>query len=151
MSHINTCIKSDNTTVVASINNCGSIKQHLLDVTEEVFEWAHERNTELSAEYILGSLIITADLASCEKDFNKEWRLMPTIFHDICRIYGEPTIDLFAICINTQLPLFYTWKPNPEALGTDVFAFNWNNNFLYAFPPFRVIKDIIRKTREDTA
>lgn len=60
-------IKSDNTTVVASINNCGSIKRRLLDVTEEVFEWAHHRNVTLSAEYLQGSLNVTADLASREK------------------------------------------------------------------------------------
>ncbi len=68
-------IISDNTTVVASINNCGSIKHHLLDVTEEVFEWVHHRDIILSAEYLPGSLNVTADLASREKDFNKEWRL----------------------------------------------------------------------------
>lgn len=67
---------------------------------------------DLSAEYIQGSLNITADLASRERDFNKEWRLMPTLFKDICRIYGEPSIDLFASRINAQLPLFYSWKPD---------------------------------------
>lgn len=145
-------IKSDNTTVVASINNCGSIKRRLLDVTEEVFEWAHHRNVTLSAEYLQGSLNVTADLASREKDFNKEWSLMPTVFNDICRVFRVPTIDLFASRINTQLPLFYSWKPDPDALGTDAFSFNWNTEpSLYAFPPFRIIKDVIRKLREDEA
>ena len=145
-------IQSDNNTVVASINNCGSIKRRLLDVTEEVFKWAHHRNVILSAEYILGSLNVTADLASREKDFNKEWRLMPTVFNDICRVYGVPTIDLFATRINTQLPLFYSWKPDPDALGTDAFLINWNTqSSLYAFPPFRIIKDVIQKLKEEKA
>ena len=77
---------------------------------------------------------------------------MPTVFNDICRIYGEPTIDLFATRINTQLPLLYSWKPDPEALGTDAFSFNWNSKpSLYAFPPFRIIKDVIQKLREEKA
>ena len=33
-------IKSDNNTVIASINNQGSVKMKLLDVTEKIFEWA---------------------------------------------------------------------------------------------------------------
>ena len=77
---------------------------------------------------------------------------MPTIFSDICRIYGTLTIDLFATRINTQLPLFFSWRPDPEALGTDAFSIPWNNDSgLYAFPPFRIIKDVIRKLREEKA
>ena len=145
-------IKSDNTTAVASINNCGSIKRHLMGVSEAIFEWAHNKNVDLSAEYILGSLNVTADLASREKDFNKEWRLMPTVFNDICRLYGAPNIDLFASRINTQLALFYSWKPDPEALGTNAFSFDWNTtSALYAFPPFRVVKDVLQKLREEKA
>ena len=110
------------------------------------------RTIDLSAECIQGSLNTTADLAFRECDFNQGWRLLPVIFRDICRIYGELTIDLFATWINTQLPLNYSWKPDPEALGTDVSSIHWNNvSFLYAFPPFRVIKDVIRKLSEEQA
>lgn len=103
-------IKSDNTTVVANINNYDTIKQNLSDIIEEIYEWVHERDMDLSAEYIQGFLKIRADVASHERDFNKEWRLMPTLFKDICRIYGEPVIDLFSSHINAQLSLFYSWK-----------------------------------------
>ena len=44
--------------VIAGINNYGSIKQNLLDVTEDIFERAHEKEIDLSAEYIKGSLNI---------------------------------------------------------------------------------------------
>ena len=71
---------------------------------------------------------------------------------DICRIYGKPSIDLFATHINTQLPLFFLWKPDPEALVTDEFSIPWNNDyFLYGFPPFRVIENIVRKQRGEKA
>ena len=73
-----------------------------MGVPEAIFTWAHNKNIDLSAEYILGSLNITADLASREKDFNKEWRLMPTVFHDVCRLYGVPAVDIFASRINTH-------------------------------------------------
>lgn len=39
-------IKSDNTTVIASITSYGSVRQHLLDVTEAIFGWAQERNID---------------------------------------------------------------------------------------------------------
>ena len=71
---------SDNTTVIGSVHNYGSIKQHLLDVTEEIFDWAQEREIDLSAEYIQGALNVAADLASCASGFTKEWRLIPTKF-----------------------------------------------------------------------
>lgn len=98
-------MKSDSSTVIATINNYGSIKQLLLDVTEEIFECAQESEVELSNEYILGSLSVIADLASLTSEFNKKWRVLPTPLSDICRIYGKPPIDLFATHINTQLPL----------------------------------------------
>ena len=99
-------IKFDNTTAVASINYCGSIKHLLMAVTEAIFEWARTKYIELSAECFLGSLNDTAVLASHARDFTKTGGLCLLFFIDICGLYGDPTTGLFATRINTQLPLF---------------------------------------------
>ena len=45
-------VKSYHTTFIAILNNCGGVKLHLLNVTEEIFDWAYERKIGISAEYI---------------------------------------------------------------------------------------------------
>ena len=54
----------DNTTAVACINRCGSMKEALLSVCEQIFEWACERNVTISAEHIKGIHNVEADFAS---------------------------------------------------------------------------------------
>ena len=77
---------------------------------------------------------------------------MLTIFTVICRFYGKPSIDLFVTRMNTQLPLFFSWKPDPEAQSTGAFSIHWNNDyFLYALPLFRVIKNVVQKLRDENA
>ena len=78
-------VQSDNTIVVASITRCGSTKHHLMDVSEAIFEWAHNMNIALSAEYLLGSLNVTVGLPSHERDFNETGGLCLLVFNDICR------------------------------------------------------------------
>ena len=47
-------IRSDNTTAVACVNKCGSIKEALLDVTIDIFDWAEAHNIYLSAAHTTG-------------------------------------------------------------------------------------------------
>ena len=59
--------------------------------------------------------------------------------------FGPITIDLFASRINATIGRFYSYTPDPEACGHDVFSFSWQHELYYAFPSFSCISQVINK------
>jgi hypothetical protein len=144
-------LRIDNTMAVACINKCGSTKIHLLDITQRIWEWAELRNITLSAAYIPGCDNVEADAASRQFNIDTEWMVLPQIFSKICDIYTIPKLDLFASRINCQLSDYVSWKPDPQAKYIDAFTISWNNDILYAFPPFSIIGRVLQKLVADKA
>ena len=145
-------LKLDNTTAVACINRKASNKVPLMELTKRIWQWALERNIILSAEYLPGLENATADAESRAIVNNDiEWMLKKHIFETICDTFSKPDIDLFATRINTQLPLYFAWKPDPEALAIDAFMQPWTDKYCYIFPPFRVIGRILQKVAREEA
>ena len=66
-----------------------------------------------------------------------DWRLLPSIFTWILQQTKlEPEIDLFASRLNTQLPMFMSWRPEPGSAAINAFVHNWTNlTCPYQFPP----------------
>jgi hypothetical protein len=83
---------------------------------------------------------------------NCEVQLNPDVFQWLVKQGPiRPQVDLFASNVNTQLPRFYSWKPDSAAEGTDAFDFCWNHACGYAYPPFVLIPRVLRKIYEDKA
>lgn len=80
-----------------------------------------------------------------------EWRLHRAVFQLIMTTFGECTVDLFASRLNAQLDQFVSWRPDPNAIGTDALQLPWDKWKAYAFPPFCLISRCLRKIREDRA
>ena len=142
-------IFTDNTTAKACIEKCGSTHKHLLEITQEIYDWAMERKIHLSAGYIKGEENIEADRESRIKNIDTEWMIKPHIFAKICEIFGSPNIDLFATRINAQSHKYVSWKPDPYALCTDAFSIAWTRDTYYAFPPFSLIGPVLKRLREE--
>ena len=142
-------LKMDNTTAVACINKRGSTKAHLFQLCQQIFAWAYERNVLLTAAYLPGRLNILADKESRVHNFDTEWMLQKEIFDDLCSKFGIPEIDLFATRINTQLPVYASWRPDPGSVAVDAFSLCWRNFYAYAFPPFSLIPRCLKKNREE--
>ena len=51
--------------------------------------------------------------------------------------------------LSNQLPSYYTWKPDPDSLGTDALQQKWYHKSLYAFPPFALIHKVLKKVKEE--
>ena len=62
-----------------------------------------------------------------------------------------PEIDLFASRLNTQLSKYYSYHPDPGALGTDAFTFSWKDLKFYCFPPFSCVSQVLQKIIADKA
>jgi hypothetical protein len=62
---------------------------------------------------------------------------------------GPLDINLFAARHNTQLPRFFSYRPDPMAEAVDALSQEWTNLSLYAFPPFILLGRVLRKIRTD--
>ena len=67
------------------------------------------------------------------------------------QIRGPCANDLFEDRLNTQLPQFFSWKPDPMAIASDALQQDWSKEKNYAFPPFCLIMRSLAKLREQGA
>src|SRR4051794_29687425 len=79
----------------------------------------------LTAVHIPGKENIRADGLSRWYTDQHDWMLNPQVFQALQQMRGPFTIDLFALRLDHQLPIFYSWKPDPVAIETDALAHHW--------------------------
>ena len=107
------------------------------------------QNMWISAAHIPGTQNTEADTFS--RNFNEatEWKLNTHLFQKISSIFGNPTLDLFASCINHQIDRYNSWKPDRKALAIDAFSINWNTELYYIFPPFSLLEKVTARIYRD--
>jgi hypothetical protein len=145
-------IKTDNTTTLAYINHQGGTTSiDLSMIAEELWNLCLERNINIKAEHIPGSLNLLADKASRMKLDRHDWKLKPWLFNLFNKIWGPHQVDLFASRHNTQIPMFFSWMPDPEALATDAFLQQWSRLNSWTNPPWILIPKILAKSIREKA
>ena len=133
----------DNTAAVSYLNHAGGTRsQALSDLAIAIWEWCLQRKIYLSAIHIPGIVNKTPDGLSRQKLESTEWMLDSSVFRQIVAVYQQPQVDLFASHHNHQLPNYFSWIPDPQAMGTDAFSIPWKFNLCYLFPPFPLIQKI---------
>ena len=68
----------------------------------------------------------------------------------LLRAWGNPSIDLFATCLNAKLPLYCSLVPDPQAVFEDAFRHPWDDLDLYAFPPFALVGRVIARVQQSS-
>ena len=140
----------DNSTTVAYINAMGGTKSPRCNqIAYDVWDCCVHNNTWLTATHIAGVENTEADKESRLFNDRTEWTLKREIFAQITTQWGTPEIDLFATRLNTQLPKFVSWKPDPASCFVDAFTIIWKSLYFYAFPPFRQIHRCLQKILEE--
>ena len=143
-------LRMDNTTAIAYINKLGGTHSLVLsNLVARLWSWALNRGMILSAEHLPGIWNTQADPESRFYHDSSDWKIDQTIFQALMRIQGHCQIDLFANRLNTQLPTFFSWKPNAQSLASDAFHQNWDQARNYAFPPFCLVMKTLAKIREE--
>ena len=71
------------------------------------------------------------------------WSLLPQMFNAICKEYRCYFIDLFATQANVKLPLYISPVPDSMAWKEDTFQHSWEDLYVYAFPLFDPLKEIL--------
>ncbi len=144
-------LQLDNRSAVAYVNKLGGTRSIPLNrIALDLWAWCVEHNLWVTAEHIPGKLNVDADWESRNSTDYSSWKLDPLIFQRISSKY-RLQVDLFADRNSYQLPNYWSWKPDPEAAGTDAFTHQWRNQKAYAFPPFCLIGKCLSKITEEEA
>ncbi|RUA04502.1 MAG: hypothetical protein DSY43_06170 [Gammaproteobacteria bacterium] len=143
----------DNSTSVAIINNMGTSHSYDLNtLCKIIWEWAISRDLWLSAAHIPGKLNTKADFESRKNRSETEWMLDKIALREaLIKLNVTPDVDLFASRLNNQLENYVSYRPDPGASAVDAFSLSWSNLKFYAFPPFSVIPNVLKKIQEDGA
>jgi hypothetical protein len=80
-----------------------------------------------------------------------EWTLHFSVVRRLLQVHPSPVVDLFATRFNRQLPQFVSPCPDPLAWRVDAFSFPWDDLQAYAFPPFPLIRETLRRVGASSA
>ena len=138
MGKVHILLLMDSVSAVSYINKLGG-GGTLNSLAHDLWTWCLANHVNFTAQHIPGVTNTLADWQSRVFQDSSDWKLNPQVFAAITKLWGPLGIDLFASRLTRQLPNFVSWKPDPEALGTDAFALDWNQWKGYAFPPFSLI------------
>jgi len=138
---------TDNTTVVAHINKQGGTRSLSLCLeAERLIRLTHEWGMTIKARHIPGKRNVLADaLSRPDRVLGTEWSLCPSVFKQMCRVFGTPNIDLFATSRNTKLSCFISPLQESEAFATDAMSLSWNGMYGYAYPPVGFLTTVLQK------
>lgn len=145
--HKTTVVHADNTTALAYIKHQGGTHSFsLCEVVKNLLCWADLNQTRLVIRFIQGKCSVLADeLSYHQQILPSEWTLEFSVCTSLWKLWGQPSIDLFAPSRNYCLPLSCSPFPDPLAWATDAMTLDLSNLDLYTFPPFRMILAVIRK------
>ena len=116
----------DIVTAIVFINRMGGThSMHLSGLAVEIWNWCICRNITVHVEHLPGLENVRADWESHHLTDTSDWMLHRDVFRQLESKEGPFSIDLFASRTNTQLPLYCSWRPDPNAPAVDAFSITW--------------------------
>ena len=108
----------NDSTVVAYVNKQGgTVSRALCLLASRLLRWTESLNIHLDARYLPGQANVLADLLSCRGQVvGTEWSLHPQVTRSLLRVWGNPSIDLFATSLNAKLPVLLARPGSPGRL-----------------------------------
>ena len=82
----------------------------------------------------------------------QDYSLDPLIYRRVCtQMQWWPNLDLFANRLNHKCPRYFSWRPDPGALGVDALVQTWNGKGVRPLfnPPWAIIPAALQKLREE--
>jgi len=146
----NILVATDNTTVVAYVNNQGGTKSRSLwEETLLLFKELVDRQIFLTARHIPGKMNVLADgLSRQGQIIPTEWMLHPELVKMLFDKWGNATVDLFATKWNRQCQLYVSPVPDSQAWEVDALSLDWNGLVAYAYPPQQILSQVLNKFQE---
>jgi len=81
----------------------------LAGLATDLWEWCPQHKILIEAQYLPEVLNIRADRESRVILDLHDWKLDPFVFVEL---WGPVEVDLLASRLSTQLPRFYSWRPD---------------------------------------
>lgn len=138
-------VHSDNQSNVAALTRKGSSVPTLNAIAQETLLLCRQHRIFLAAQHLPGDRNTQADFLSRIQRDPSDWKLNPTLFRRLCRLWFTPTIDLFATMSNCQTARFYSYRPDPAALAQDAFLQDWTLDRPYGNPPFNQMGRVLEQ------
>ena len=127
--------ETDNSTTMAYVNHLGGRSRFLSAVAHRLWNVTNSYGVTLRAVHRPGVENRRADLLGRWRQESTDLKHHPKFFRLADRQWGRHTVDLFATRLNTQLPRFVSWRPDPEAEAVDAFQFPLTGVNPWCFPP----------------
>ena len=148
-------ILQDNAAVVSYIRKQGGSRRNLSILVEEFVKECFCEKIHLMAEWIPGS-DMPADVWSRQLALQDraDWAVSWKLFHSLCQRFTLlPTLDLFASRVNAKCKRYFSFRPDPFAMGMDALSDDkdWSIETAYAAPPPHLIPRCLAKIRRDKA
>ena len=129
----------------------GTVSRSLCLLTSRLLRWTESFDVHFDARYLPGESNVLADVLSRRGQVvGTEWSLHPQVARALLRAWGNPSIDLFATCLNAKLLLYCSLVPDPQAIFKDAFRHPWDDLDLYVFPPFPLVGRVIARVQESS-
>ena len=93
---------TDNQTVPLIVES-GSMKEHLRQLTVDIFYTARENNIEIDVQWIPRLLNERADYLSKIVDYD-DWIVKDCYFRAVTSLWGPCSVDCFASSLNPKVP-----------------------------------------------
>ena len=141
---------SDNTTSVAYLCHQGGTLSATLNSTQWILHWAEREKISICPQFVPWRNNVVADALSRPNQVaGTEWTLHQEVFNSLHKRWPV-VIDLFASSLNHCCGVYFAPVSDPIAAGTDAMLQSWDHLLGYAFPPFAMIHQVLRKLRESS-
>ncbi|VDH93156.1 Hypothetical predicted protein [Mytilus galloprovincialis] len=139
-------IQTDNITTMTYINKMGGTVSKVCNkLALELWTWCLQKDIVLKADFIPGRENLIADWESRHHSDSSNWKLHSKVFNSLMKQTMTCNIDLFADRSNNQLQTYISWLPDPGALAFNALLHPWTSFKAYAFPPFCLIAQCLKK------
>ena len=137
---------ADNTTALAYLKNQGGTRSAVLNQTaQDLLQWAELHSVTLLPQFIMGRNNVLADaLSRPNQILGSEWTLKLSVFQQL-RKRWPVAIDLFATSLNHRCIPYFSPFHDPNSIGTDSLLQPWDGWQAYAFPPYALIRAVLKK------
>ena len=137
---------ADNSTTVAYLRKAGGTYSVTLNsIAQRILKWAEDLHVVLTPQFITGKNNVLADSLSRPNQVQEsEWTLKLEVFQSLGRRWPV-LVDLFATSTNHCCSLYFSPFHNPQALRTDSFLHSWDNLLVYAFLPWALVPQVLKK------
>jgi len=150
--HQTILLQTDNSTVVAVLNNQGTTKSLiLLALASRILVLAHQLHITLLVYHLPGRFLLLPDALSRPGHHRPEWHLRPTAAQALWSTFGPPTIDLFASNQSHQVQHYVSFNvTDNQAVWIDAFSRPWKVKVAWLFPPPTLIPQVLRHLQSAT-